>query len=309
MDNKTALEAFANAWTNNISKIPNPSKDAQNTLTAIKTAFMDFIPVLLGELAEARHETTKLREQLEATNRESPTLSIDSETDAAKETFSTRYACNQEVKRVQNSLIVEFRQDHTMGKGKNMPGPDFVKDINIEMAKLKDRQDKKPADLKPGDMKWTKLSNPRTGAHADSQHYRLTLNRSYSKKALFNMLKYNGQTKYGTSSFRNETPGFLRHAKHSADHIASMIRAQTNKDVRTRVIFDAKRQAMALQTAVTKDGVTTYVTHASSDPDPKQTDIRKLPAGDSVTRGQPDVEFILQQFQGYTPHGDIEEQS
>ena len=292
-------EAFNEKWKANISKISNPSKDAQNILSAIKNSVLEFIPALIGELEEAKREILGLQEELREIKSNSPGPSTDSESDP-KEIFSTRYACNAEVRRVQNTLIVEFREGHVLGKGKNLPGADFIKDINNEMAEIKDKQGKKPQDVKPGDLKWTKLSNPRTGAHAESTHYRLSMTRSYSKKALFAMLKHHGRTKYPTMSVRNETPGFLRSAKHCADHLASLIRTQTDRKTRTRVIFDAKRQAMSLQSATVVDGETKYVTHASSDPDPKMLEIAKMPS--EVRRGLPEVEEILRKFEGYDPN-------
>ena len=209
-------EAFNEKWKANISKISNPSKDTQNILSAIKNSVLEFIPALISELEDAKREILGLQEELREIKSNSPGPSTDSESDP-KEIFSTRYACNAEVRRVQNTLIVEFREGHVLGKGKNLPGADFIKDINNEMAEIKDKQGKKPQDVKPGDLKWTKLSNPRTGAHAESTHYRLSMTRSYSKKALFAMLKHHGRTKYPTMSVRNETPGFLRSAKHCAD--------------------------------------------------------------------------------------------
>ena len=156
-------------------------------------------------------------------------------------------------------------------------------------------------------MKWTKIATPRNGAHADSTFYRLSLNRSYSKKALFQMLKTHGQTKYPTMSVRNETPGFLKQAKHEIDHIAAMIRHQTKKIVRTRAIFNPKRQSMDLQTSRPgeEDGVMTFVTIVSSDPDPKNGESKKIPDGD-IVRGNPELEEILQKISGYVPPEEIE---
>ena len=181
-------KAFNATWDSNISKIANPSKDAQNILAAIKNSVLEFIPALMEELAEAKKENQSLRNELDAFKRDSPSPSEESEPDP-KEAFSTRYACNAEIRRVRDTLIFEFRPEHTMGKGKNLPGGDFIKDVNTELANIKDKQGKKPADVKPGDLKWTKLTSPRTGAHAESTLYRLTMTRSYSKKALFAMLK------------------------------------------------------------------------------------------------------------------------
>ena len=126
-------EAFNEKWKANISKISNPSKDTQNILSAIKNSVLEFIPALIGELEEAKREILGLQEELREIKSNSPGPSTDSESDP-KEIFSTRYACNAEVRRVQNTLIVEFREGHVLGKGKNLPGADFIKDINNEMA-------------------------------------------------------------------------------------------------------------------------------------------------------------------------------
>ena len=63
---------------------------------------------------------------------------------------------------------MEFRSDHVLGAGKQLPGKDFMTDINVQMKTLVDKQGKKPAELKAGDMKWTKIATPRNGSHADS---------------------------------------------------------------------------------------------------------------------------------------------
>ena len=56
---------------------------------------------------------------------------------------------------------------------------------------------------------------------------------------------------------------------------------------------------MSLQTATEIEGEVKYVTHASSDPDPKMLEIIKFPS--EITRGQPEVEAILRKFEGYDP--------
>ena len=307
---KQAIDTFNRAWNTNVGKLKNPSKDTQAILDALKASILELIPALVSDIIENKEEikgcADKVRSLTESNNgltnkiQKLETFDKTGESDDPRDAFSTKYACNQEVKRVQNTLIVEFRQGHEFGKGKNLPGPDFIKDINNEMSNLRDKQDKKPADLKAADMTWTKIATPKAGAHADSTHYRLLMNRKFSKKALFIMLKSLGQTKYASISIRNETPGFLRQAKHGADHVAAMIRAQTNKILRTRVIFNPKRQTMDLQTATKDNDGMTYTTIASSDPDPGNPDILKIPTGD-LARGQEEVEVILRNLDGYNP--------
>ena len=293
-----ALDQFEKSWKTHVAKLgKTPSKELQEIMNAIKTSVMELIPLLVDEITGAKQEVNGLKGKIADLESHTPEKTAED----PRETFSTKFACNSEVQRVKNTLIVEFRSDHVLGTGKQLPGKDFMNDINAVMKTLTDKQGKKPAELKAADMKWTKIATPRNGAHADSTFYRLSLNRSYSKKALFQMLKTHGQTKYPTMSVRNETPGFLKQAKHEIDHIAAMIRHQTKKIVRTRAIFNPKRQSMDLQTAKPgEDGTMTFVTIVSSDLDPKNGDIVKIPDGD-IVRGNPELESILQKITGYAP--------
>ena len=77
-----------------------------------------------------------------------------------------------------------------------------------------------------------------------------------------------------------------------------MIREQTKKSTRTRVLFNPRRHSIDLQIATIIEGEVTYQTIASNDPDPRNANIRKLPEGD-LERGQELVENILKDLPNY----------
>ena len=301
-----ALDQFEKSWKTHTAKLgKTPSKELLEIMNAIKTSVMEVIPLIVDEIISTKQKVDDMKVKIDDLEK-NPPVAIEKTLEDPREAFSTKFACNSEVQRVKNTLIVEFRSDHVLGTGKQLPGKDFMTDINAQMKTLVDKQGKKPAELKAADMKWTKIATPRNGSHADSTFYRLHLNRPFSKKALFQMLKIHGQTKYPTMSVRNETPGFLKQAKHEIDHIAAMIRNQTKKVVRTRAIFNPKRQSMDLQTSRPgEEGVMTFVTIVSSDPDPKNGEAMKIPDGD-IVRGNPELEVILQKISGYVPPEETE---
>ena len=231
-----------------------------------------------------------MKETMEEENHRNSHPSKEDHYQNVREQFSTRKACQAEVDRVKNTLIIEFKvatEKHGIALSAEM-----VKDLNQEVKSIKDAKQ-----LNSKDLSWTKLTSPKDGQHKDSIFYRLTITKKFSKKAFFQMMRTHGNGKYQNMSARNEFPAFLKEAGTAADHLGSIIRTMTRKNTKTRTIFNLRAQAIELQIT---DGTRTanklnFITIAPS----AWNSDTPIPPPEAIARGNQETERILSKVDGY----------
>ena len=162
-----------------------------------------------------------------------------------KVNWATDSVAKSELERVKNSVIIRSDTEFDTAFKKNLRDQ-----INKEYKIIT----KKNKAMVIAEMELTSLKSPEVGKHKDKFHYRLTMDKPNSKKALFSLLKKQGDSNFKGLQVRNEVPGFLFKENDKAGLFSSKIREKTDKAAKTRISINAKNKSIEIQVAIKTQG-------------------------------------------------------
>ena len=218
-----------------------------NFIKSIEAIISKLIPATTKAAQDANRALAECDNAIKSATESAEAIKLAQETESVKNnkvTWAADSAAKGELDRVKNSVII--RSDTEF----DAPFKKKLRDqINVEYKNIT----KKAKPMLVAEMEITSLKSPEIGQHKDKYHYRLTMEKPNSKKALFALLRKQGNTTFKGLQVRNEVPGFLFKENDRAGLFSAKIR-QKNTEAKTRISINARSKSIEIQVAFKTEG-------------------------------------------------------
>ena len=161
-----------------------------NFIKSIEAIISKLIPATTKAAQDANRALAECDNAIKSATETAEAIKLVQETESAKNnkvTWAADSAAKGELDRVKNSVIIRSDTEFDTEFKKKLR-----EQINVEYKHIT----KKGKPMLVAEMDITTLKSPEIGQHKDKHHYRLTMEKPNSKKALFALLRKQGNTTF-----------------------------------------------------------------------------------------------------------------